>query len=106
MIYVYAGIAQLARASAFQAEGREFESRFPLHLYLCCGRSSAVEHNLAKVRVDGSIPFARSILLDIKTSSFHTSIKKLNEYKYQYSIKEKLWHNHKKMKKQLFKNLT
>ena len=25
------------------------------------GRSSAVEHNLAKVRVDGSIPFARSI---------------------------------------------
>ncbi len=26
-----AGIAQLARASAFQAEGREFESRFPLH---------------------------------------------------------------------------
>ena len=27
-----AGIAQLARASAFQAEGRGFESRFPLHL--------------------------------------------------------------------------
>ena len=26
-----AGVAQLARASAFQAEGREFESRFPLH---------------------------------------------------------------------------
>jgi hypothetical protein len=26
-----AGIAQLARASAFQAEGRGFESRFPLH---------------------------------------------------------------------------
>ena len=26
----YAGIAQLARASAFQAEGRGFESRFPL----------------------------------------------------------------------------
>ena len=25
-----------------------------------CGRSSAVEHDLAKVRVDGSIPFARS----------------------------------------------
>ena len=25
-----AGIAQLARASAFQAEGRGFESRFPL----------------------------------------------------------------------------
>ena len=28
----YAGIAQLARASAFQAEGRRFESGFPLHL--------------------------------------------------------------------------
>ena len=27
-----AGVAQLARASAFQAEGRGFESRFPLHL--------------------------------------------------------------------------
>lgn len=27
-----AGIAQLARASAFQAEGRGFEPRFPLHL--------------------------------------------------------------------------
>jgi hypothetical protein len=28
---IRAGIAQLARASAFQAEGRGFESRFPLH---------------------------------------------------------------------------
>ena len=27
-----AGVAQLARASAFQAEGRGFEPRFPLHL--------------------------------------------------------------------------
>ena len=26
-----AGVAQLVRASAFQAEGRGFESRFPLH---------------------------------------------------------------------------
>ena len=34
-----AGIAQLARASAFQAEGRGFESRFPLH--------SAIEKNEA-----------------------------------------------------------
>ncbi len=31
---IYAGVAQLARASAFQAEGREFESRLPLHLRL------------------------------------------------------------------------
>ena len=29
---IYAGIAQLARASAFQAEGCEFESHCPLHL--------------------------------------------------------------------------
>ena len=37
-ISLYAGIAQLARASPCQGEGREFESRFPLtsiknHLY-------------------------------------------------------------------------
>ena len=31
LCYIDAGIAQLARASAFQAEGRGFESRFPLH---------------------------------------------------------------------------
>ena len=31
-IILKAGIAQLARASAFQADCREFESRFPLHL--------------------------------------------------------------------------
>ena len=31
---ILAGIAQLARASAFQAEGRGFESRFPLHYLL------------------------------------------------------------------------
>ena len=28
-----AGVAQLARALAFQAKGREFESRFPLHFF-------------------------------------------------------------------------
>ena len=32
-IVIYdAGVAQLARASAFQAEGRGFESRLPLHI--------------------------------------------------------------------------
>ncbi len=31
-ILVFAGVAQMARASAFQAEGRGFESRFPLTL--------------------------------------------------------------------------
>ena len=31
--FKYAGVAQLARASAFQAEGREFESRRPLQYF-------------------------------------------------------------------------
>jgi hypothetical protein len=31
-LFIYcAGVAQLARASAFQADCREFESRLPLH---------------------------------------------------------------------------
>ena len=53
-----AGIAQLARASAFQAEGRGFESRFPL----CTDdtRDAQVaqlaEHILGKDEVGGSIP--------------------------------------------------
>ena len=57
-----AGIAQLARASAFQAEGRGFESRFPLHLFgeanefFLRPRSSVVEHFLGKEEVIGSIP--------------------------------------------------
>ena len=38
---VLAGIAQMARASAFQAEGRGFESRFPL-----CGRLPISAHLL------------------------------------------------------------
>ena len=37
-----AGVAQLARASAFQAEGRGFEARLPLHFssggHVRCGR--------------------------------------------------------------------
>ena len=32
-LLIRAGIAQLARASAFQVEGRGFESRFPLHFF-------------------------------------------------------------------------
>ncbi len=50
-----AGVAQLARASAFQAEGRGFESRLPL------GTDTAhvaqtVEHILGKDEVGGSSP--------------------------------------------------
>ena len=65
----YAGIAQLVRASAFQAEGRGFESRFPLRDTGLRTRSAAererdgcaqvaqsVEHVLGKDEVGGSIP--------------------------------------------------
>ncbi len=50
-----AGVAQLARASAFQAEGRGFESRLPLS---CCQAhvAQAVEHILGKDVVGGSSP--------------------------------------------------
>jgi hypothetical protein len=55
----YAGVAQLARASAFQAEGRGFESRFPLqnnaHI------AQAAEHFLGKEEVTGSNPVVGSI---------------------------------------------
>ena len=71
-----AGIAQLARASAFQAEGRGFESRFPLHISVQgeivqsgrraegCSRAhvaQSVEHVLGKDEVTGSIPVVGSI---------------------------------------------
>ncbi len=50
-----AGVAQLVRASAFQAEGRGFESRLPLHP-LRAHVAQAVEHILGKDVVGGSIP--------------------------------------------------
>jgi hypothetical protein len=54
-----AGVAQLARASAFQAEGRGFESRLPLenqgaHV------AQSVEHILGKDEVSGSSPLVGS----------------------------------------------
>jgi hypothetical protein len=79
----------LARASAFQAECREFESRFPLHwelkytfhnyyfiitlkrkivfklpkydfIIVLCSRGSGVEHFLGKEEVGGSNPLVSS----------------------------------------------
>ena len=50
----YAGVAQLARASAFQAEGRGFESRFPLQFLAHIAQE--VEHFLGKEEVSGSSP--------------------------------------------------
>ena len=62
-----AGVAQLARASAFQAEGRGFESRFPLHLHWMWQTALAraqvaqsAEHVLGKDEVGGSIPLLGS----------------------------------------------
>ena len=55
-----AGVAQLARASAFQAEGRGFESRLPLK---GCNAHVAqpVEHILGKDEVSGSSPLVGSL---------------------------------------------
>jgi hypothetical protein len=59
-----AGIAQLARARAFQARGRGFESRFPLHASsdACAPAHVAqlVEHVLGKDEVSGSNPLVGS----------------------------------------------
>ena len=56
-----AGVAQLARASAFQAEGRRFESGLPLcrpgvSRGSARAGSSVVERVLGKDEVAGSIP--------------------------------------------------
>ena len=48
------GCSSVGRASAFQAEGRGFESRRPLY----CSRSSVVERVLGKDEAMGSIPIA------------------------------------------------
>ena len=70
-----AGIAQLARASAFQAEGREFESRFPLHVFkikpsffMACQKKQGVlaqlgERFAGSEEVSGSIPLYSTISL-------------------------------------------
>jgi hypothetical protein len=54
-----AGVAQLARASAFQAEGRGFESRLPLEMQGAHVAQSA-EHILGKDEVSGSSPLVGS----------------------------------------------
>ena len=50
-----AGVAQLARASAFQAEGRGFEPRLPL-VFRDAHVAQSVEHVLGKDEVGGSSP--------------------------------------------------
>ena len=56
-----AGVAQLARASAFQAEGRGFESRLPLKGFIAHVAQS-VEHILGKDEVGGSSPLVGSFI--------------------------------------------
>jgi hypothetical protein len=53
------GNSSVGRASAFQAEGRGFESRFPLQFSMfesLAHVAQAVEHFLGKEEVTGSIP--------------------------------------------------
>ena len=51
----------MARASAFQAEGRGFEPRFPLHNFLVKAQvAQQVEHLLGKEEVTGSSPVLSS----------------------------------------------
>ena len=57
------GNSSVGRASAFQAEGRGFESRFPLQFMLLTSLAhvaQAVEHFLGKEEVTGSIPVVSS----------------------------------------------
>jgi hypothetical protein len=56
---VKCGNSSMARASAFQAEGCGFESRFPLQRI--CPRGSVVEHFLGKEGVTSSILVVGSI---------------------------------------------
>ena len=57
----FAGVAQLARASAFQAEGRGFESRLPLINNVSAHVAQSAEHILGKDEVGGSSPLVGSV---------------------------------------------
>ena len=62
------GNSSVGRASAFQAEGREFEPRFPLHFDNACSSECArvaqsVEHFHGKEGVISSILIVGSILI-------------------------------------------
>ena len=57
-----AGIAQLARAAAFQAAGCGFETRFPLQMNeIEAGVAQLVEQLICNQQVTGSSPVASSI---------------------------------------------
>ena len=69
----------MARASAFQAEGRGFESRFPLQ-DLDAHIAQEVEHFLGKEEVSGSSPDVGSISRIINKTKY--------EYTKLLSVKE------------------
>ncbi len=59
----FCGSSSVDRASAFQAEGREFEPRLPLKAKRQC--SSGVEHFLGKEEVAGSNPAIGSSVSEV-----------------------------------------
>ncbi len=66
------GNSSVGRASAFQAEGRGFESRFPLQksgYREARPRSSVAERFLGKEEVKGPIPFVGSTFSALETSA-------------------------------------
>jgi hypothetical protein len=64
LLFLFCGNSSVDRASAFQAEGREFESRFPLIFYDCrC--SSGVERFLGKEEVMSSNLINGSVIKSI-----------------------------------------
>ena len=64
---LWAGIAQLARARAFQARGRGFESRFPLQITktIAADVAQSVERILGKDEVTSSILVIGSTFLGL-----------------------------------------
>ena len=56
----FCGSSSVGRASAFQAEGREFEPRLPLKTKSVSQCSSVVERFLGKEEVTGSTPVTGS----------------------------------------------
>ena len=61
VFFLYCGSSSVGRASASQAEGRGFETRFPLTKKNLADVAQLVEHILGKDEVTGSIPVISSL---------------------------------------------
>ena len=68
MTYYVCGSSSVGRASASQAEGRGFESRFPLNEkeYMGADVAQLAEHLLGKEEVTGSSPVISSKKINIR----------------------------------------